>query len=123
MYGFHTSVQLSVYIHANPVSLIEPGWKERGIKNLQKTIKFLENYKWSSYLDYLGNKNFPSVTKREFILEMMNESAGCQKSVVEWLKRNKEISSPYIFLEEPDLSVRPIDTTNPKMYGCMKPVH
>ncbi|MCX6730198.1 MAG: transposase, partial [Candidatus Portnoybacteria bacterium] len=41
-----------VYIHSNPISLVEPKWKEREIKDTEKTIKFLENYKWSSYLDY-----------------------------------------------------------------------
>ena len=41
-----TDKQLKVvfaYIHANPVSLIEPKWKERGIKNFNKVIKFIEN--------------------------------------------------------------------------------
>jgi len=65
------------YIHANPISLIEPKWKENRIKNPQKVIKFLENYKWSSYLDYIGKKNFPSVTDRKFLLEIMNSKRGC----------------------------------------------
>ena len=32
------------YIHSNPISLIEPNWKENGIKNFKKSIKFLECY-------------------------------------------------------------------------------
>jgi putative transposase len=34
-----------VYIHANPVSLIVPNWKEEGIdkKDLEKVLRFLEN--------------------------------------------------------------------------------
>ena len=36
------------YIHANPVSLIEPKWKEKGISSLSNVMKFLENYKSSS---------------------------------------------------------------------------
>lgn len=51
-----------VYIHTNPISLIEPNWKEKGIEEPEKVIEFLENYKWSSYQDYIGKKNFPSVT-------------------------------------------------------------
>ena len=78
-----------VYIHANPISLIEPKWKERGIKNPQKVIKFLKNYKWSSYSDYLGGKNFPSVTKRNFILKEMGNSDGCRDSVENWIKYKK----------------------------------
>lgn len=55
------------YIHLNPVELIEPGWKEGGIKDLQKADRFLENYRWSSYKDYIGIKNFPSVINKELI--------------------------------------------------------
>ncbi len=59
-----------VYIHTNPVSLIEPGWKEKGIRNPQAAAKFLEEYRWSSYPDYIGRKNFPSVTERDFMLRI-----------------------------------------------------
>jgi putative transposase len=82
-----------VYIHANPISLIEPKWKEKGIKNSQKVIKFLENYKWSSYSDYLGKKNFPSVTKRDFLLKVMGGSEGCREFVEGWIKYKKELKS------------------------------
>ena len=74
------------YIHSNPVSLIEPKWKESGIKNLKKVIKFLEDYKWSSYLDYIGKKNFPSVTDRKFLSETMNGGKGCREFINDWIK-------------------------------------
>lgn len=80
-----------VYVHINGISLIEPKWKEKGIKNPEKVIKFLENYKWSSYSDYIGKKNFPSVTERKFILEMMGGEEGCKNFVRDWIKREKEI--------------------------------
>jgi len=79
-----------VYIHANPISLIEPKWKENGIKNSQKVIEFLENYKWSSYSDYLGKKNFPSVTKRDFLLKVMGGIEGCREFVNGWVGYKKE---------------------------------
>ena len=59
-----------VYIHTNPISLIDPNWKDKGIKNPDGAIKFLEEYRWSSYLDYLEKKNFPSVTERDFGLKI-----------------------------------------------------
>jgi putative transposase len=55
-----------VYVHANLASLVEPGWKEKGIKNPKKVIEFLENNKRHSYSDYFGKENFPSVTERNF---------------------------------------------------------
>lgn len=42
------------YIHLNPVKLIDPKWKELGLKNSKKTTDFLDDYENSSYLDYQG---------------------------------------------------------------------
>ncbi len=42
------------YIHLNPIKLIDSKWKENGIKNKKVALKFLNLYKWSSYLDYIG---------------------------------------------------------------------
>ena len=81
-----------VYIHANPISLIEPKWKEIGIKDPDKIIEFLENeYRWSSYFDYVGKQNFPSVTNREFMTNVMGGEQGCRKSVNDWVRFNGEM--------------------------------
>lgn len=81
-----------MYIHANPISLIEPGWKEKGIKNPDKVIKFLkEKYRWSSFFDYIGKNNFSSVTSREFLLEIMGGERGCREAVEDWIKYKKQI--------------------------------
>lgn len=82
------------YVHVNPLSLIEPGWKEKGIKLSKKAIKFLEeDYKWSSYWDYIGKKNFPSITERKFILETMGGEKGCRNVVKNWIEYKKEIKT------------------------------
>lgn len=89
-----TDEQLRVvftYIHTNPTSLIEPEWKQEGVNDPKKVIKFLEKYKWSSYLDYLDKKNFPSVTMRDFVLEIMGEKEGCRKWVENWVMYKGEI--------------------------------
>jgi len=80
-----------VYIHTNRISIIEPGWKEKGIENPKKVIDFLENDKWHSYSDYLGKKNFPSVTDREFLLGVMDSEQGCRDFVNNWIEHKKEI--------------------------------
>jgi len=80
-----------VYIHTNPISLIEPKWKEKGIKNPKRAIKFLENYKWSSYSDYLGKNNFPSVTERKFLLKFLGKENGCKKFVDDWVRYNRGV--------------------------------
>jgi putative transposase len=80
-----------VYIHTNGISLIEPNWKERGVNNSRKVIKFLETYKWSSYPDYIGKKAFPSVTERDFLLEVMRGKEGCKEFVEAWISYKKKI--------------------------------
>jgi len=79
-----------VYIHTNAISLIEPGWKENGIKSAANVIKFLEEeYRWSSYWDYLGKKNFPSVTKREWLLEVIGGPEACKQLVDSWIMQKE----------------------------------
>lgn len=80
-----------VYIHTNPVALIFPGWKEKGITSVNKAAKFIENYRWSSYADYLGKKNFPSVTSREFLQDIMGNPKECRDFVNDWLKFKQEL--------------------------------
>lgn len=70
-----------VYVHTNPLEIIEFNWKEEGIKNPQKSLQFLEEYKWSSYPDYLGRENFPNVTNREFFSRILGGNDGCKKQV------------------------------------------
>ncbi|MBU2579071.1 transposase [Patescibacteria group bacterium] len=87
-------ITVFVYIHTNPVSLIYPKWKKEGIKNikdLKQIINYIENYRWSSYPDYLENKNFPSITSRKFSLEIIKGVRGCRKFVNDWLKYKKEL--------------------------------
>jgi len=79
------------YIHSNPVSLVEPNWKGKGARFPKKAIKFLNKYKWSSYQDYIGQTNFPSVTERNFLSEIMGGVVECKKSVQDWIKHKKEV--------------------------------
>lgn len=81
-----------VYIHTNPVAIIFPGWKEKGIKDFKKAKNFIENYRWSSYPDYLEKRNFPSITNREFLKKIMGEPKDCRKFVNDWLKYKRELA-------------------------------
>lgn len=98
-----TDEQLKIvfaYIHANPVSLMEPNWKKRGIRNFNKVMKFIKEYKWLSFSDYLGKPNFPSVTNREFVLETIGGMKACEKLVEDYIKyRGNVKESPELFLE------------------------
>ncbi len=43
------------YIHLNPIKLIDPEWKENGIKDKGHALSFLDQYKFSSYQDFSGS--------------------------------------------------------------------
>ena len=79
-----------IYVHTNPVSLVQPGWKENGIKDKRKAIKFLrEEYRWSSFFDFIGKKNFPSVIMKDFFFNNIGEEKKCSQAVIDWIKSKK----------------------------------
>lgn len=88
------------YIHANPISLIEPGWKEVGIKNPKEVAKFLGDYKWSSYKDYIGQENFKSVTERNFLSEFFGSANSCKESVEDWIDYKTKLNQHSAILLE-----------------------
>lgn len=77
---------LPYYIHSNPLDLIIPKWKEEGIKDWRRASQFLASYRWSSYLDYIGKKNFPSVISTKFLNESWGEPKEYKSAMKEWLK-------------------------------------
>lgn len=54
------------YVHLNSLDYL-PGakkWRERNkgsIADVQKTLEYLKSYRWSSFPDYCGIPNFPSI--------------------------------------------------------------
>jgi putative transposase len=74
------------YIHLNPLDLISPEWRDKELKDYKKALNFLENYRWSSHLDYLGEKNFPSVTQRDFLLNCFSGNKKYRQEIKNWLK-------------------------------------
>ena len=79
-------IHLPYYIHLNPLDFKFYGWRERKIKNHKEAMKFLEDYRWSSHLDYIGKKNFPSVTQREFLLDFFGGPKEYKRKIREWLQ-------------------------------------
>ncbi|TSC53528.1 MAG: hypothetical protein LiPW39_212 [Parcubacteria group bacterium LiPW_39] len=79
-------IHLPYYIHLNPLDLIAPAWRERRIVDYKKAIDFLDSYRWSSHLDYIGQENFPSVTQRDFLLEAFGGEGAYKKAIREWLR-------------------------------------
>lgn len=54
------------YLHLNPLDYLHGmrEWRMRSkssIRDAREALDFLTSYRWSSYQDYIGKKNFPSI--------------------------------------------------------------
>lgn len=54
------------YLHLNPLDYLKGAqeWRVRSrgnILDVGEALGYLDSYRWSSYLDYIGKKNFPSI--------------------------------------------------------------
>jgi len=89
------------YIHLNPLDLNMPEWREHKLRNVTGAINFLENYRWSSFPDYIGHKNFPSVTNRTFLLDVFGGVNKYKARVEEFLKdlNLEDMGASGLFLE------------------------
>lgn len=79
-------IYLPYYIHLNPLDLVTPEWRDGKLRNIQKAIKFLKTYRWSSHLDYTGEKNFPSTTNRDFLLKFFEGAERYALNMKAWLR-------------------------------------
>lgn len=79
-------IHLPYYIHANPLDLTMPKWREGSLKDPEAALTFLASYRWSSFSDYIGKKNFPSVTQREFLLTISGNEEKYKADFTAWLK-------------------------------------
>jgi len=75
---------LPIYIHLNPMKIFG------GLTS--EDWKFLENYRWSSLLDYVGKKNFPSVIDKEFLSVILGDEKEHKKEIKGWLQKGINIS-------------------------------
>ena len=76
------------YIHLNPLDMKMGEWRNKKIRSVPSALKFLESYRWSSYRDFIGKKNFPSVTQRDFLLKIYGSPTliDYRKDLKEWLE-------------------------------------
>ena len=85
------------YIHLNPVGLIEPDWKIKGIFNPQRIIEFLELYSWSSYMHYLGKKDLTWLINSDFLNQILKTPEDFRSFVKARINHKNKLNS---FLEE-----------------------
>lgn len=86
------------YIHSNPLDFSRDNrsWREGHIRSARKALIYLENYKWSSYPDYIGKKNFPSILTTSLFSDVLGNY---QKAIRDFL-RDREVESIAAFTLE-----------------------
>ncbi len=67
------------YLDINILDTKFPNWKETGIKDTEKAINFLNNYRWSSFSDYTrqratltSSKNFSYLINKELFYNLFD---------------------------------------------------
>ena len=75
------------YLHLNPIKLIDPKWKENGIRDKKWAETFLENYKYSSYLDYIRKESRleSKIINKTALPQYYESPTDFYKSIMEWL--------------------------------------
>jgi putative transposase len=83
---------LSVYINVvNPLDLTDSDWRERGVKNLENSRKFIENYKWCSYPDYVGLRKSNKIIERSILGKLFSRAQDYKRFAEEYLEGKQGI--------------------------------
>jgi len=61
------------YIHLNPLDFKFKQWRSGDLKHFTEAEVFLDSYRWSSWFDYTGKKNFPSTLYKNILNETLKE--------------------------------------------------
>ena len=73
------------YVHRNPLGLMPFDGEKKGKRLRESAGSFLRKYRWSSYPDAIGEKNFPSVVNLDFLMKMFaNDPRSYEKFVLDW---------------------------------------
>ncbi|MAZ56395.1 hypothetical protein CL653_01250 [bacterium] len=78
-------LHIPYYIHLNPLDYKFYEWRSGEISNTLDPISFLKKYKWSSFLDYFGTKNYPSLLTTDVLKNMLGtqeEQIATIKSII-----------------------------------------
>lgn len=77
---------LFAYIHLNPVKIIDPDWKQNGIKDRLIAENYLNHYHYSSYLDYQQNNRPESIIINKSVFpEFFERSQDFDSYIKDWL--------------------------------------
>lgn len=76
------------YIHLNPLDFLQGAsdWRERKLSKVGAALKYLDAYRWSSYLDYCGRNNFPDIINPNLFKEVFPDYPAMLQKYLQELK-------------------------------------
>lgn len=80
---------LVCYIHLNPLEFLRITDGSRKL-DFDKTWQRLNEYRWSSHIDCLGEDNFGSVIEKKFIRELFGKAKDYKEFVRDWMRYEAE---------------------------------
>ena len=93
---------LFVYLHANPLDLVMPEWREGNLRAWQKADKYLRTYPWSSHNLLIGKGDVHPIIRKlispRFSKKIISSWGGLSQGIREWSQRDYE-ESKKLFLE------------------------
>ena len=74
------------YLHLNPIKIIDRNWKEKGIDDINRAKDFLNSYRYSSYLEYLGlNRPEGRILNKEEFPGYFSDKKEFEDFIEDWL--------------------------------------
>lgn len=77
------------YIHLNPIKLIQSDWKETGIRDLEAAQKYLEEYKYSSFIDFQHEREESALLNRALFPDYFKTKKEFDTELLDWLNYNQ----------------------------------
>jgi len=74
------------YIHLNPLDYVASEWRSGKVKDTQKALGSLLEYRWSSHLDYLGVHNFPSLIRTDILKPILGTRKNYENMITEIIR-------------------------------------
>jgi len=89
------------YVHLNPLDYSKPEWRKGEVKKSHEALKSLLTYRWSSHLDYLGIRNFPSIIHTEVLSPLFGSREQYENTIKE-LIQNEDLTRDAESIEYPN---------------------
>lgn len=74
------------YVHLNPIKLIDPDWKTKGLRDQSEAEKFLNAYRYSSFKDYCKENRLECALIDKIDNPLYHDNWEFRKHVTEWLE-------------------------------------